>query len=405
MDEITKVGYPKMIALGLGFFGTGIFWAFHSASMPLFLSGFTESTFRISLVLSLAGVMGCIVPPVVGYLSDRTVTRFGRRRPYIFFGLLCMGLCILGLPHISIYGLVALVSGLMYLSLVSGEAVYMSLLPDTVPQEQRGTASGIMNMFGSIGLIAYYIVGTAIWDTHRTMVFSIVALVPLSVMFLTLALIKEERTPEEKPAEGGGSPLAYLKGLAEEKNAMIFFIGQAFWWLAIWIFTSFTTLFLVKELGVSEGKSLLASLAFSLVSIIFMLPLGMLGDRLGRKGILTCLLALSVVLYALMGFSRNLTHMLVFAALAGIPFAAVRGVGYAYMLDLIPEERTAEFVGFNYLSQTSSLVFGALIGGILIDSFGYRSMFPAAAIFTAIGLILLQSVRPRGDSGVPDEAK
>ena len=393
-----------MIALGLGFLGTGIFWAFHSASMPLFLSGYTDSKFKISLVLSLAGVMGCIVPPVMGYLSDRTVTRFGRRRPYIFFGLLCMCLCILSLPHISVYGLVALVSALMYLSLVSGEAVYMSLLPDTVPQEQRGTASGIMNMFGSIGLIVYYIVGTAIWDTHRTMVFSIVALAPLGVMFLTITLIKEQLAPEEKPAEAGGSPLTYLKGLAKEKNAMIFFIGQAFWWLALWIFTSFLTLFLVEELGVSEGKSLLASLVFSLVSIIFMLPLGMLGDRLGRKGILMCMLALSTVSYSLMGFSRTLTHTLIFAGLGGIPFAAMRGVGYAYMLDLIPEERTAEFVGFNYLSQTSSLVFGALIGGILIDSFGYRSMFPAAAIFTFIGLILLQFVRPREDSGLSNDA-
>ena len=140
---------------------------------------------------------------------------------------------------------------------------------------------------------------------------------------------------------------------------------------------------------------MLASLAFALVSIISMLPLGMLGDKVGRKGLLTSMLALWTVVFVLMGLVRNVTQALILSGLAGIPFAAIRGVGYAYMLDLIPEERTAEFVGLNYLSQTLSLVFGALVGGLLIDLFGYRSIFAAAGIFTLVGVIMLQFVRAR----------
>jgi len=107
------------------------------------------------------------------------------------------------------------------------------------------------------------------------------------------------------------------------------------------------------------------------------------------------MLALWAVAHLLMGFAQNITHAVIIAGIGGIPFAAARGVGYAFMLDLIPEERTAEFVGFNYLSQTSSLIVGALVVGILIDSFGYRSIFPAAAAFTVIGLVLIQFVRPK----------
>jgi DHA1 family multidrug resistance protein-like MFS transporter len=129
-----------------------------------------------------------------------------------------------------------------------------------------------------------------------------------------------------------------------------------------------------------------------------MLPLGMLGDRLGRKGILTFMLGFWVVAFLLMGFTQNVTHALVVAGLAGIPFAGIRGVGYAFMLDLIPAERTAEFVGLNYLSQTSSLIFGALVGGVLIDVFGYRSLFVAASLFTLIGVLVLQFVHRRRES-------
>jgi MFS family permease len=305
-----------------------------------------------------------------------------------------MCLCVLSLPLIPVFGVVVLVSALMYLSLVSAEAPYLALLPDTVPPEQRSTASGVLNLLGSVGLITYLALGTALWDTHRTAVFCSVALLPLALLLLTITLIRE---PEILPEDLGAasSPLSYLKSLAEETNALKFFVGQSFWWLGLWIFSSFLTLFMVEELGVSEGRSMLASMAFSVVSIVFMLPLGMLGDRVGRKGLLTVMLVLWTAAHVLVGLSQTVTQVLIFAGLGGIPFAAARGVAYAYMLDLIPEERTAEFVGLNYLSQTLSLIVGAVIGGTLIDSFGYRSTFLAAAVFTLIGLLILQLVRPR----------
>jgi MFS family permease len=145
---------------------------------------------------------------------------------------------------------------------------------------------------------------------------------------------------------------------------------------------------------------MLASMLFSVVSIVFMLPLGVLGDRVGRKGLLTVMLGFWVVVYLLLGLSQTVTQALIFAGLAGIPFAAARGVAYAYMLDLIPEERTAEFVGFNYLSQTLSLAVGAVMAGMLIDSFGYRSTFVAAALFTLVGVVMLQFVRPRATRAI-----
>ena len=76
-------------------------------------------------------------------------------------------------------------------------------------------------------------------------------------------------------------------------------------------------------------------------------------------------------------------------------------VGLAYVLDLIPPERTAEFMGFSIISVALAQIFGPVLGGLLIDTLGYRSIFPAAAAFMIIGLILLQFVRPRRDSHPP----
>jgi MFS family permease len=386
-----------MVILGLGWFGVQVFWAFHSGPMPLFLKSFTDSKFTISLVLSLAGFAGCIVPPVVGYLSDRSSTRFGRRRPYVFVGFLLVMLCVLGLSQATAFGIVALLAGLMYFALRFAETPFLSLLPDITPPEQRSTASGVMNLLGSLGLIACFAMSTLLWKAHPQLVFVLVAAVSFGFVLLSVSLIEE---PVESTAASTTTthPLAYLKSITDEVSALRFFIAQFFWWLGFWMVSTFATLFVVEELRVAEEKSFLVLLPFTVVATLFMLPLGMLGDRFGRRGMLSCMVALWAVSEIVVGRSQTLTQAIVTVAASAVPFAGVMGVGYAYMLDLVPRQRTAEFVGFSIISIAVAQILGPMIGGRLIDELGYRSIFPAAAVLMLVGLAVLQFVAPRARS-------
>lgn len=393
-----------MIVLGVGWFGTHFFWGFNSAAMPLFLRNFTDSKFTISLVLSLAGVTGCIVPPITGYLSDRSFTRFGRRRPYIFLGILGVLICLLGLPHAGGIQIAAAISGLMYFCLRAAETPYLSLLPDITPPPQRGTTSGVMNLFSSLGLITYFVISSRIWDTHPAAVFRMVAVISFGAILTTVILIREPKFVRlQKPAERA-SLSKYLNGITMEANALKFFIAQFFWWLGFWMVSTFATLFVSEGLNVSQGKSFLVLLTFSIVATLFMLPLGMLGDRLGRKAILSFMIVFWAVCAVAVGLSQNLTHAVITLGLNAIPYAAVMGVGYAYLLDLIPRERTAEFVGFSVISIASAQILGSLGGGKLIDTLGYRSIFPTAAICMIIGFTILQFIGPAGKP-IPSHAQ
>ena len=394
MNGSVAITPAKMVMLGVGWFGFEIFWAFHTGLMPLFLRDFTESKFTISLVLSLAGLAGCVVPPVVGYLSDRSATRFGRRRPYIFLGFLGVFLCLLGLPRATAFGMVALLSGWMYFSLRFAETPYLSLLPDITPPEQRSTASGVMHLLGTLGLISCFIVSSALWDDHPNAVFLLVALGSFAFVLVSIAIIKEPVGEKaESPTTPG--PLFYLQSIAEETRALRFFAAQFSWWVGFAMVSSFATLFVVEELKAPEGESFLVLAVFSVVAALFMLPLGMLGDRFGRKGVLSCLVAAWAAAQIVIGFSQNLTHALLTVGISAIPFAGVMVVGLAYMLDLVPRKRTAEFVGFSVISVAAAQIVGPLIGGKLIDVVGYRSVFPAAATSMIVGLILLQFVSAR----------
>jgi len=383
-----------MLLLGTGWFGMQALWAFHSGPLPLFLKGFTESKFAISLIMSLAGVFGCIVPPLVGFWSDRSAGRFGRRRPFVLAGSLVAMLCVLALPHMNSLTSVALLAGCMYFGLRVAETPYLSLLPDFTPPEQRSTTSGVMNLLGSLGLIACFALSTALWEDHPRLVFRLVALAFFGSLLVAIALLREpEALPQRLPKRA--SPLRYLASIAAETSAVRFFAAQFFWWCGFWMVSTFATLFAVEELQVAEGRSFLVLLPFTLVATVAVLPLGMLGDRFGRKAILSCMIFLWAISEILVGLSQNLSQAVVFVAISAVPFAAVMGVGYAFMLDLVPAERTAEFVGFSVISTAVAQILGPLFGGALIDELGYRSIFPAAAALMTVGLVLLQFVRPR----------
>jgi MFS family permease len=380
-----------MVLVGVGWLGFQVFWGFEASSMPLFLRGFTESKFTISLVTSLAGVMGFIVPPLIGYLSDRTLGRLGRRRPYIFAGMLGVLLCVLVLPHAGAFGIVAMLSGLMYLALRAAETPYLSLLPDVTPPAQRSTASGVMNLCGMIGLISCFVVSSLLWDRNPTLVFVLVGLACFGATFVTITFVREPEAQQAAPESV--SPLSYLADLATETNALKWCIAQLFWWLGFYMISSFATLFVAEELKVPEGKSFLVLLVFSIAAALFMLPMGMLGDRFGRKGILSWVVALWAASQVVVGFSQNLTHALLTVGFSAIPFSGIMSVGYAFFLDLIPRQRTAEFVGISVVSIAIAVVVGRLCGGLLIDTLGYRSIFPAAAISMLVGGVILQFIR------------
>jgi MFS family permease len=396
-SRTARISTATMIALGIGWFGAQVFWAFHAGSMPLFLKDFTDSKFTISLVLSLAGVTGLIIPPAVGYLSDRTSTRWGRRSPYIVGGALAVLICVLILPGIATFGLVALLSGLMYVSFRTAETTYLALLPDITPTEQRSTATGVMNLVGGVGLISCFAFSSFFWDQHPRLVFVVVALGCFLFMWIATMLIEEPAALHESTPTASG-PMAYLRSVASETNVMKFLLAQFSWWLAFWMVSTFAVLFATQELNVPEGRSFLVPMVFAIVAALFMVPMGMLGDRFSRKGVLSCVLACWVVLQILVGFSQNLTHALLTFALCAIPYAGIMAVGYAFLFDLIPEERTAEFVGIGLVSMASGQICGPLIGGKVIDGFGYRWIFPCAALFLVAGLVFLQFVKPRADS-------
>jgi len=392
MNERAKIRRTTMIVLGMGQLGALFFWSFHSASMSLFLNDFTDSKYMIGLVLSLAGIANCLVPVIIGNVSDRTHSRFGRRRPYIFAGALIMFGSTMALPHMPTFGAVTLMAGLVFLSAAFCVAPYLALVPDITPTEQLGTASGYVNFMGGIGLIAYQAIGVKTWDNYPTETIYMVAIVFVVSMFVTVAFIKEPSASATTAPERM-SFRRYFGSIAKETNTMKFLGSAFFFYLGLVMIYPFVTLFLVENMQVSEGKSILAILAASVVETLFILPLGILSDRVDRKKFMSYMLLLLAATSPAIALSQNFTHAIIAMGLMGIPIAAVVAVGYAFFLDLIPQGRAAEFVGL-YAFCIGLAQFVALqAGGKLIDIIGFRLVFVLGGIFVVLGFVLFQFIK------------
>ena len=81
-----KLDYKRTFLLGFGFLGISLIWSVYNSYVPIFLREYNLPLWLVGLVMTFDNIAGVTIQPYVGFLSDRTRTRFGRRMPYLMIG-------------------------------------------------------------------------------------------------------------------------------------------------------------------------------------------------------------------------------------------------------------------------------------------------------------------------------
>jgi len=365
----------------------------------------------ISWILMTGAVVALVSNPVFGALSDRTRSRFGRRRPWLVGGVVCgcAALAVIGLaPTINIVLLGWCIAQLAYNAVL---ASLVAIVPDRIPPAQRGTVVGILGVCMPIGQITgtYLVQQLSFNMTWVLVVPGLVGIV--GVLLLAAVLPDEPRRPAPPHAALDVPPPAARLGepeLLPPRNHRDF----SWAWLSRVLFTTgsaflqaYQPFLLIEKLGLASADVprliFRSTLVGAVMVVVWSLIAGRLSDRFGRR--LPFVMAGSVIQGLglwLIAASDSYTMLLFGVGLMGVGHGFYEGVDLALVTDVLPDrdQHAAKDLGLLNIANTLPQVIAPLSApAILAISRGdYTLMFAVAGTVAVLGaavLIPLRNVR------------
>jgi MFS family permease len=390
-NNSSPVSLYRLTGFALGLFAVQTFWGFTWATLPLYLKELTGSNTATGIIISMAGITGLFFPVIAGAVSDRINTPLGRRRPLIITGWILA--CIMVGLLMRIDSLLAALPVIMlaYAGFFLAIGPYFALLPDTVPAAQRSFASGVMFLIGGTGMLIYLMFAARLWETSHTRPFVwVVIAVAVSVTVMCFS-VREARVPVRLKQP------SLLRELLRRKNVLKFFAAMTLQWIGLWMLSAFFVIASMALFGLSVERAIKAFFVMNVSFVLFALPAGLLATKLGLKRTTIYGMAIMIVSFCCVSFVKSYSALIVLMVISGVGYGTVLAVSYPFFLSLLPEGNTAGFVGFYHACQNGTLLIGPVVGGIMVDHFGYTTLFYGAAAVMLAGLITYTIVRnPEG---------
>ena len=418
-----KFSYGKIFLLGFGFFGVSVIWGVYNAFVPLFLANtFFLPPAIIGFFMSLDNIAALFILPPVGAWSDRLHTPIGRRMPFIIIGAPISALAFAFIPvaaKLGILPIFVLCTSSLLLSMAFWRTPVVALMPDITPSEKRSPANGVVNLMGGIGAIISFLGGAALYKLNPAFPFWLGSLLVVLAALLVLISIRE---PKVEPADITGAAEAkpgMWQSLVEilkdpDRSALRLLLAILFWFVAYTAVEAFFTLYVNKHLLLeeSEGARLLGQL--SLFFVLFALPAGYIGARIGRR--ITILIGITAMALLLLGIYVLPVDILtititklpllgtvpvigIFLMLAGIAWAFININSLPMVVDMTVPAKIGTYTGLYYLFSTLAAIIGPNINGWVVQLSGknYNTVMLLAPFSLLIAFILMTGVK-RGEA-------
>jgi len=399
-----------------GFALTALWASLHSLILPLRLLDFVpgeEKTLWLGL-LTLAGlVVAMLVQPVAGVVSDRAGFRWGRRRPYILLGAVLSLFLLPGIVLAGSYLAIFITYCLLQVSGNIAQAPYQALIPDLVPENRRGVASGVKNLVEILGgvavvrLIGYFMdrYFGGLGALELWLALGVLAAVLLGATLFSVLTIKEK--PQSRVA--GASFLSAISGCfkvgSQVKSTFTLFLVSRFLILtALITLQRYALYFLTDVVGVSNPAQVTADLLIvvGVCMLASVYPAGWLSDRIGRRRIVVSSGLLGALAIVVLYSAESYSLVLFSGALLGISGGTFMSTNWALATDLVSPQEAARYLGLTNLATAGS---GALVGlmGVVVYLFninvpgsGYSVMLLFCFVYFLAGSLLVVKVKPSG---------
>jgi len=367
------------------------------------IAGSAHKVAVLGVVTGLGAAVAMIANPVAGALSDRTVSRFGRRRPWLVGGALAGGAALAFLA--GQHALAGVIAGwcLAQAGLNALQASLSAAVPDHVPVAQRGVVSGWIGLPQSVGVLLAVVLVTKVVTGSAGYALLAVCVVACALPFALGtpdALIDRDRRP---PWSWRGFARSFWLSPRRYPD-----FGWA--WLtrfAVNLGNGMTLLYLLYFLRdrlhysrlfpghkAADGLVILILVYLAGVALTAVAG-GVLSDRTGRRKLPVTIAGLVMASAAVLLALRPTWPATVIAAgLAGLGFGVYLSVDAALVTQVLPSAAgRAKDLGLINIANSGPQVLAPAIAAPLISLGGYTSLYLTVAVVVVTGSVLVQRIR------------
>ena len=382
-------GYIMMLTLG--------------TALQLRLSAMDEATATTvySRITTVSGILMLVAIPLIGALSDRTTSRFGRRRPWILGGYLVSLACMAVIGTMTDH----LVIGAAYVvgitAAQAGFNAYSVIPVEGVPNKMRARVMGFMGMMGALAMSAGAAIAGRLVGTPALMM-TVPVLLALATTFPLILLYKDpQRDKDDVPAlDLGGLIGGFFVDPRKHPNFGWAWLSRFLAGVAMTAFLAFFVLYLITNLHYSPAeagaRASLLSLYSAPVSILLFTGSGWLSDKMGRRKPFVigsaAVMALALVIGGRAGsFNQFVIAWMVFA----VGQAMYLTVDLALCAQVLPNEADTgkDMAVFGLALNLPNILVPAVAPFILGAENNYTLLWGVAAALCALGALVIPLVK------------
>lgn len=388
--------FVRKMAYGVGDVGPALvatISGFYLTAFLLDVAGLRPSL--AAAIFLIVKVWDSLNDPILGTLSDRTNTRWGRRRPWLLFGAVPFGLAwymqwqVPAVGDTALFFYYLVVALLLDTALTAVNVPYTALTPEIAPEYNERTSLNSFRFSFSVlgGMTALFIHDTLLKSmgdivTAYAVSGAIMCVLIILSNWITFAATRETYQPEENEVEPG-----FIEGFRIAFGNRPFLMVTGIYllsWLAIQFVQANLLLYVRYWLGADESFIILA-MALQISIFIFLVVWTKVSERIGKRHVYFIGVSFWILVELVLFFVQpgQLTFLLILAVLAGAGASVAYLIPWSMLPDVVDVDelntglrREGVYYGFFVFLQKLGISLGLAVSNLVFDYFGYINAIP-----------------------------
>lgn len=416
-----KLSFWQIWNMSFGFLGIQFGFALQNANVSRIFETLGAKIDDIPILWIAAPVTGLLVQPIIGYLSDNTWSKLGRRRPYFLIGAILASIGLLIMPNSPYLWIAAGMLWLMDASINISMEPFRALVADLLPSEQRTLGFAVQSFFIGIGAVVASALPYILTNWFGIQNEAPAGKIPPSVVYsfylgaiaffgavLWTVLTTKEYPPENfhefeiKKKEN----LNFINGIKEiflslmhmPKTMVSLAFVQFFTWFALfsmWIYTTPAVTHHIfkatdpKSVEYNSGANWVGILfaSYSAFAALFAFLIPVLAKLTSRKVTHSISLISGALGLISFYFIKDPNLLLLSEIGIGLAWASILSMPYAILAGALPKDKMGFYMGiFNFFIVIPQIVAAAILGFFVKNFFGNQAIY--ALLLGGISMIL-----------------